>query len=178
MPGERYVDLAHNALFDHVAGTTPNTITSAPLVAQLRLVETAQGLAANTIENPVEFLRFFAPMRKVCPSIQIYPSEGAFDHAIAGQRNHRMGVDLDIAVVWNIGLDGSNAHHLYKYITAIIEMFENTPSLVSRNSLGNRYGVSKTKVNNISFGNFFGPDENVQRLVGIVKVTVDCHNPT
>lgn len=122
MAGERWTQKAVKSLRDYLA---------ANYATQLRAVETAQGLAANSIPDPVEYIAAKVPKDNRVPLVQCYETRWSWTRA-AGQRNLLLTVDCEIVLTYASDADlGAGELMLRRYQTALLDCLKADPKLAN-----------------------------------------------
>lgn len=117
MPGERYVDKAVEKLAAFIAANLPT---------QLRAVETAQSLAASSLEDPVAVLNHRAPFDNRSPLVEVFEERWDF----VDLNNKILAADLTVAFTFIGGPDlGEGEKTLRRYATALIDCITANPTL-------------------------------------------------
>ena len=113
----RYTERAVDAL---------HTYVSTNYATQLRDVETDQGLDANSLTDPVAYLKFRAPFDNRSPLVQIYEEGWRFED----QRNNLLIVDCAIEIMFHGATDlASGELRMRRYLTALYQTIAVDPLL-------------------------------------------------
>lgn len=96
------------------------------LVAQLRAVETAQGLESGELTNPRRIALAQLVNDNASPLVQIFDEGGTW----VSQRQDVMAIDCTVAVSWTSGTDLEEGELFgRRYLTALVQVIEEDPSL-------------------------------------------------
>lgn len=97
------------------------------LVAQLRAVETADSLDANTLPDPEAFVAAQVPTDPRSPLVQVY--DEASENSGSEWRNRIAGVDVTIGVTYNGDADLEAAELVMRrYVRAVRMVFDADPT--------------------------------------------------
>lgn len=115
-----YEEVAVSAVKAWLDGTAAG---SAGMIAQLRTLETALGLAANTLPDPAEFVAAYVP-DDARPIVMVYDLACVPDQPIGGQRNSIARVEVNVACALNGSPGDIPAVEMYgrRWMTAIRQL--------------------------------------------------------
>ena len=117
MAGEQYTDLAVLKLAEYVDANLP---------AKLRAVETAQGLTADSLTDPVEVIKHRVPFDNRSPLVEVYDDGWDF----VDQNNRLLAVDCTVTVSFMGDADiGAGEAFMRRYMTALINTLTADPTL-------------------------------------------------
>jgi len=142
------------------------------LAAQLRDVETQEGIAVDSLTDPVDFLKVFHPNDNRSPLIMIDDVGAAYADA-AGQRNRIMGVDCGVLFSFRAGID-REAGKLFirRYVTAMVQVIEADPILG-----GNEAAIIGRIDTATDDSKISGQDESSSKFYVLMEVSVRVHSP-
>lgn len=120
MAGERFVDLAVTSVAAYVRANYPT---------KLRALETAQSLAANSLEDPLEYLEANSPMDLRSPLVEVFDTAArCIDH-----HGDVWQVDVTIALSFTGDADVSaNEKRMRRYATALKDTIRASSTLGSK----------------------------------------------
>ncbi len=115
--GERYADLAVTSLFEYV---------QANFTAQLRLLETAQGLSVGDMPDPVSYEDADLPDDGRSPSVEVFCEGGTPED----NRNAIFRYDCVIYLAYSSDADLPTAQKIMRrYATAFVDLVRNDRTL-------------------------------------------------
>ncbi len=150
-----------------------HTTFDTKLIAELRDVETQEGLASGELTDPNDVIKVFNPHDNRSPLIMVDDVGMEFDRDVAGQRNNVMGVDCGVMLSFRGGLD-REAGKLFvrRYITAMIQTIQNNAVLG-----GNEAAVIGRIDTATDDAKLSGQDESATRHYALMEVNVRVHSP-
>lgn len=159
MSGEAFVEKAVEALHSAI---------SSGLVAKLRAVETAQGLTASSLTDPVAILRGRFPNDNRSPLVWVHAN--GWEYTFQRQRYMAVDCTVVVAAVGGAGPTGPTDLEVFleRYTTALIRTIEADPSLGSK--------VSAALITDGESAASSG-DSSATRMVHAIGVEVRVHSP-
>lgn len=151
-----YIEKAVASVADYLSTNLP---------AELRQVETDQGLLSGALENPAQVLAYKAVEDTTSPAIQVYCTSGRQVNPNSGL--FVFDIDAIFMLTHNANM-GEGATKARRYATAILRCIGKAPTLGST--------VSGAFVTDLDPLILQGPDSNLRHLYGFgLEVTI--HSP-